>query len=54
MQFTSETFTREQIGATSTLCLWFKGQAKEVATFYTTLLPDTPVDAIHRAPRDYP
>lgn len=39
---------------TSTLCLWFDGQADGAATFYTTLLPDSRVEAIDRASGDYP
>src|SRR5262245_7046295 len=35
-------------------CLWFDGRAEEAARFYTSLLPDSRVDAIHRAPADYP
>jgi predicted 3-demethylubiquinone-9 3-methyltransferase (glyoxalase superfamily) len=35
-------------------CLWFDGTAEEAATFYTSLLPDSRVDAVHRAPADYP
>jgi predicted 3-demethylubiquinone-9 3-methyltransferase (glyoxalase superfamily) len=39
---------------TVTPCLWFDGQAEEAATFYTSLLPNSRIDAIHRAPGDYP
>ena len=35
-------------------CLWFDGQAEEAARFYASLLPDSHVDAVHRAPADYP
>ena len=35
-------------------CLWFDGQAEEAAQFYTSLLPDSQVDAVHHAPADYP
>jgi predicted 3-demethylubiquinone-9 3-methyltransferase (glyoxalase superfamily) len=35
-------------------CLWFDGQAEEAANFYTTLLPDSRVVAVHRAPADFP
>jgi predicted 3-demethylubiquinone-9 3-methyltransferase (glyoxalase superfamily) len=35
-------------------CLWFDGRAEEAASFYATLLPDSRVDAVHRAPADYP
>jgi predicted 3-demethylubiquinone-9 3-methyltransferase (glyoxalase superfamily) len=34
--------------------LWFDGTAEEAANFYTSLLPDSHVDTIHRAPSDYP
>jgi predicted 3-demethylubiquinone-9 3-methyltransferase (glyoxalase superfamily) len=37
-----------------TPCLWFDGTAEEAARFYTSLLPDSHVDAVHRAPGDYP
>jgi 2-polyprenyl-6-hydroxyphenyl methylase/3-demethylubiquinone-9 3-methyltransferase len=36
------------------LCLWFDGQAEEAATFYTSLLPDSRIDGVHRSPSDYP
>src|SRR4029450_2170041 len=35
-------------------CLWFDGRAEEAANFYTSLLPDSHVDAVHRAPADFP
>jgi len=35
-------------------CLWFDGRAEEAARFYVALLPDSRVDAVHRAPADYP
>ena len=35
-------------------CLWFDGQAEEAAKLYVSLLPDSRVDAVHRAPADYP
>ena len=37
-----------------TPCLWFDGKAEEAANFYTSLFPDSHVDAVHRAPSDYP
>ena len=37
-----------------TPCLWFDGTAEEAANFYASLLPDSRVDAVHRAPSDYP
>jgi predicted 3-demethylubiquinone-9 3-methyltransferase (glyoxalase superfamily) len=37
-----------------TPCLWFDGKAEEAAEFYASVLPDSRVDAVHRAPSDYP
>ena len=37
-----------------TTCLWFDGNADKAANFYTALLPDSRVTAVHRAPGDYP
>ena len=37
-----------------TPCLWFDGNAEEAAKFYVSVLPDSRVDAIQRAPGDYP
>ena len=37
-----------------TPCLWFDGNAEEAATFYASLFPDSRIDAVHRAPSDYP
>ncbi|GAA0869687.1 VOC family protein [Brevundimonas basaltis] len=35
-------------------CLWFDKQAEEAANFYASLLPDSRVDSVIRAPGDYP
>jgi predicted 3-demethylubiquinone-9 3-methyltransferase (glyoxalase superfamily) len=35
-------------------CLWFDRQAEEAAEFYVSLLPDCRIDAVIRAPGDYP
>ena len=35
-------------------CLWFDGNAEEAANFYASLLPDSRVDSVVRAPSDYP
>ncbi len=35
-------------------CVWYDGTAEDAATFYTATFPDSRVDAIHRAPGDYP
>jgi len=37
-----------------TPCLWFDGAAEEAAKFYTSLFPDSHVDAVHHSPGDYP
>ena len=36
------------------VCLWFDGAAEEAANFYASTFPDSHVDAVHRAPGDYP
>jgi predicted 3-demethylubiquinone-9 3-methyltransferase (glyoxalase superfamily) len=35
-------------------CLWFNRNAEEAARFYADTFPDTRIDAVHRAPGDYP
>jgi 2-polyprenyl-6-hydroxyphenyl methylase/3-demethylubiquinone-9 3-methyltransferase len=37
-----------------TPCLWYDGNAEEAATFYASVFPDSSVDAVNRAPADYP
>jgi 2-polyprenyl-6-hydroxyphenyl methylase/3-demethylubiquinone-9 3-methyltransferase len=37
-----------------TPCLWYDGNAEEAATLYASIFPDSSVDAVHRAPSDYP
>ena len=37
-----------------TPCLWFNGDAEDAATFYVSLLPDSRIDRIFRAPCDTP
>jgi predicted 3-demethylubiquinone-9 3-methyltransferase (glyoxalase superfamily) len=37
-----------------TPCLWFDGQAEEAANMYTSLLPDSSIDRVTRAPADNP
>ena len=37
-----------------TPCLWFDGGAEEAAGFYTSVFPDSRIDAVNRAPNDYP
>ena len=36
------------------VCLWYDGDAEEAARFYAETFPDSSVDAVHRAPGDYP
>ena len=38
----------------NTICLWYDGTALEAATFYAATFPDSKVNAVHRAPGDYP
>ena len=38
----------------NTICLWYDGAALDAANFYAETFPDSRVDAIHRAPGDYP
>jgi len=38
----------------NTICLWFNHDAEEAACFYAATFPDSAVQAIHRAPADYP
>jgi predicted 3-demethylubiquinone-9 3-methyltransferase (glyoxalase superfamily) len=35
-------------------CLWYDGTAEEAAAFYVSLLPDSRIVAVHRAPADNP
>lgn len=35
-------------------CLWFDGNAEEAARFYVSVLPDSAITGVHRAPGDYP
>lgn len=40
--------------AKNTVCLWYDCDAEAAARFYAATFPDSSVDAIHRAPADYP
>jgi predicted 3-demethylubiquinone-9 3-methyltransferase (glyoxalase superfamily) len=40
--------------AKNTICLWFDKDAEAAARFYAETFPDSSVDAVHRAPGDYP
>ncbi len=39
---------------TNTICLWYDKEAEAAARFYAATFPDSAVNAIHRAPGDYP
>ncbi len=38
----------------NTICLWYDGDALDAAEFYARTFPDSAVNAVHRAPADYP
>ena len=38
----------------NTICLWYDGAALDAAKFYAETFPNTAVEAVHRAPGDYP
>ncbi|SNX61074.1 2-polyprenyl-6-hydroxyphenyl methylase / 3-demethylubiquinone-9 3-methyltransferase [Nitrosomonas ureae] len=40
--------------AKNTICLWYDNDAEGAARFYAETFPDSSVDAVHRAPGDYP
>ncbi|MFZ1729418.1 MAG: VOC family protein [Bacteroidota bacterium] len=40
--------------AKNTICIWYDAGAEEAARFYSETFPDSSVDAVHRAPGDYP
>lgn len=40
--------------AKNTVCLWFNDDAEDAARFYADTFPDSSVDAVHRAPGDFP
>lgn len=46
--------TRSMKTAKNTICLWYDGAAEEAARFYASTFPDSSIDAVHRAPGDYP
>lgn len=37
-----------------TICLWYDDTALDAATFYVDRFSDSAVEAVHRAPGDYP
>ncbi|MDA0267438.1 MAG: VOC family protein [Cyanobacteria bacterium] len=40
--------------AKNRVCLWYDGNAEEAARFYAATFPDSSVDAVQRAPGDFP
>lgn len=38
----------------NTVCLWYNGDALDAANFYAKTFPDSSVQAVHKAPSDYP
>jgi predicted 3-demethylubiquinone-9 3-methyltransferase (glyoxalase superfamily) len=40
--------------AKNTVCLWYERDAEEAARFYVRTFPDSSLNAVHRAPADYP
>jgi predicted 3-demethylubiquinone-9 3-methyltransferase (glyoxalase superfamily) len=40
--------------AKNTICLWYDGDAEAAARFYAATFPDSSVDAVFRAPSDFP
>jgi predicted 3-demethylubiquinone-9 3-methyltransferase (glyoxalase superfamily) len=40
--------------AKNRVCLWYDGSAEAAARFYASIFPDSSVDAVHRAPGDFP
>jgi len=40
--------------AKNTVCLWYERDAEEAAQFYAKIFPDSAVNAVHRAPSDFP
>ncbi len=40
--------------AKNTICIWYDREAEDAARFYASVFPDSSVDAVHRAPGDYP
>ncbi len=40
--------------AKNTICIWYDKDAEAAANFYASVFPDTKVNAVFRAPGDYP
>ena len=42
------------VTAKNTICIWYDSEAEEAAHFYASVFPDSRVEAVHRAPGDFP
>jgi 2-polyprenyl-6-hydroxyphenyl methylase/3-demethylubiquinone-9 3-methyltransferase len=40
--------------AKNTMCLWYDGDAEGAARFYAETFPDSSVEAVYKAPGDFP
>jgi predicted 3-demethylubiquinone-9 3-methyltransferase (glyoxalase superfamily) len=40
--------------AKNTICLWYDREAEDAARFYAKTFPNSSVNAVHRAPADFP
>lgn len=40
--------------AKNTICLWYDSDAEGAARFYAEIFPDSAVEAVHKAPGDFP
>jgi 2-polyprenyl-6-hydroxyphenyl methylase/3-demethylubiquinone-9 3-methyltransferase len=40
--------------AKNSICLWYDKDALDAATFYASTFPDSAVNAVHKAPGDFP
>jgi predicted 3-demethylubiquinone-9 3-methyltransferase (glyoxalase superfamily) len=47
-------FRRNKMVSKNTICLWYDGTALEAANFYAKTFSGSAVQAVHRAPGDYP
>jgi predicted 3-demethylubiquinone-9 3-methyltransferase (glyoxalase superfamily) len=45
---------RRNMKPKNTICLWFDKDAEDAARFYAATFPDSKVNAVHKAPGDYP
>ena len=51
---TTPATTLDRVPARNTICIWYDGDAEEAARFYASVFPESSVQAVHRAPSDYP